>query len=226
MSNRILTPEKYLNFKEIEAFRRCLDHASRDAEARSLIAPVRDAAMLHTILGAGLRVSEACSLTIGDLFLSYGESEISILDSKGGKSRQVKIGRELKQRLKTFLKWKRANGEPMLKESVLFLSERKGKMGTRAAQKRFKIYLTKAGIDKDCGIHALRHTFAVLLYRASQNNLRMVQKQLGHSSISTTQIYADVVAEDTEKAVDRMFGQISQVKPKKAWLPDDVEAIS
>ena len=219
MSGKLLTPQKYLSPEEVACFRKVLDREEKIGFARGLEVPVRDAAILHTILGAGLRVSEAANLKLGHLFLNYGEAEIFIEKSKNDKERVVKIGQDLKKRLKRFLKWKRETGEPINEEDHLFISRFKKPYTTRGIQKRFHVYMDKAGIDKGCGIHSLRHTFGLLLYRSSGHNLRMVQKQLGHSSPVVTQIYADVLETDTHKAVDQMF-KTPAAKPQKAWKPD------
>ena len=68
----------------------------------------------------------------------------------------------------------------------------------------FRKHADAVGIPKRFSIHSCRHTYASLLYRASDFNLRLVQKQLGHRSIQTTQIYADVLNEDAVIAVERL----------------------
>lgn len=220
MSERLLTPQKYLLPEEISRFRQVLDREAKIGFSCGHQAPVKDAIILHTILGAGLRVSESAALRVGDLILVYGKAEIFIHKSKNDKSRIVKIGQDLKKRLKRYLKWKREQGEPMEEESPLFISRLGKSFSTRGIQKKFHVYMDKAGIEKDCGIHALRHTFGLLLYSSSGHNLRMVQKQLGHSSPSITQIYADVLESDTQEAVDKMFDISLQSKIRKAWEAD------
>jgi integrase len=66
----------------------------------------------------------------------------------------------------------------------------------------FKRYAKMAGLPERFTIHSCRHTYASLLYRASRYNLRLVQKQLGHASIRTTQVYADVLSYDALEAVN------------------------
>ena len=205
MSGQILTAEKYLSPQETNRFRRTLKVELEFAKCNNLETPIRDAAILFTVLGAGLRVSEARALKIKHLFLDQGRSELFIECSKGGKSRIVKIDRELKQHLKKFLKWKAQNNESIELGSHLFVNRIGNPYTTRAIQLRFHLYKKKSGITKDCGIHALRHTFALLLYRSSGHNLRLVQKQLGHSSIITTQVYADILDTDMKVAVEEMF---------------------
>ena len=77
----------------------------------------------------------------------------------------------------------------------------------RALQKSYKRSLERAGIKqaKGVGIHSLRHTYASFLLKASKFNLRLVQRQLGHESVKTTEIYAHVFDVDMEKALGRLY---------------------
>lgn len=68
-------------------------------------------------------------------------------------------------------------------------------------QQVFKKWAIKAGLPSRYSVHSLRHTHATRLYKASGYNLRLVQKQLGHSSVATTQVYADVIDEDAVQAL-------------------------
>jgi len=88
----------------------------------------------------------------------------------------------------------------------LFPSKRGDKMDRSALQKVFKKSAAKANLPEHHSIHSLRHTYATRLYKASGYNLRLVQKQLGHSSPSTTSVYADVVNEDLDKALESLDG--------------------
>jgi site-specific recombinase XerD len=78
-------------------------------------------------------------------------------------------------------------------------------MTTRAIEKAFKRTAARAGLSSHYSIHGLRHTYACELYRASGYNLRLVQKQLGHSHIGTTQVYADVVEPDMQRALQKLY---------------------
>ena len=77
-------------------------------------------------------------------------------------------------------------------------------MTTSGIQQVFKKWSRKAGLPSHYSIHSLRHTYAVRLYKASGYNLRLVQKQLGHSSVLTTQVYADVMDEDVDQAMENL----------------------
>ena len=80
-------------------------------------------------------------------------------------------------------------------------------MGKRALQKSYQRSMDRAGITQPhgVGIHSLRHTYASFLYKASKGNLRLVQRQLGHASIKTTEIYAHLFDQEIQKAVSRLY---------------------
>jgi len=100
--------------------------------------------------------------------------------------------------------WKQSIGEAIDPDKPLLLSSNTKKhMSERAIQKAFKRCAKKAGIALHYSIHCLRHTYACQLYKASNYNLRLVQKQLGHSRLSTTQVYADVMRPDLHRALEK-----------------------
>ena len=95
-------------------------------------------------------------------------------------------------------------GERHFKSEYLFYSSRGDKLERSANQKTFKKWAEKAGLSESYSIHSLRHTHATRLYKASGNNLRMIQKQLGHSNIQTTTVYSDILNEAVDKALKNM----------------------
>jgi site-specific recombinase XerD len=112
----------------------------------------------------------------------------------------VQIPASLKKHLNQFIKWKQERGEATGEENHLFVGQR-GPWTTQAVQQLVKKHLKALGLY-ECGksVHALRHSYAVQLYRR-QRDLRAVQKQLGHASIQTTQVYADVTTEDIQEQI-------------------------
>jgi integrase/recombinase XerD len=193
-----LTPTQALALKAY--CRDCADEAERQHKKR----PIRDWAILHIALDAGLRVSEICDLQIRDLILDRDHAALIVRDGKGGKKRGVRMGSALRQHLIDFIEWKETVSESVSGRAPLFVSSRKGPLTRTAIYRIFRKHADAVDIPKRFSIHSCRHTYASLLYRASDFNLRLVQKQLGHRSIQTTQIYADVLNEDALLAVENL----------------------
>ncbi|MBU4502957.1 MAG: site-specific integrase, partial [Nanoarchaeota archaeon] len=166
--------------------------------------PIRDWAIIDTALSCGLRASEIANLKIKDIHIGKGENSVFVSRGKGNKSRLVTISEKLKKHLKEFISWKKRVGEPVNPDNYLFISERSPKMTLSAIQKRFKCWIKACGLNTQYSIHSARHTYGTMLYRATKD-LRMVQKQLGHSSSRITEVYADVLDEDVEKAVNLLY---------------------
>ncbi len=159
---------------------------------------IRDRAVLEILYGCGLRVSELVSLELKDVRLAQG---FLICKGKGSKERIVPVGRAAARWLKTYLKevrplWDR-NGS-----AVIFLT-RRGKPFTRQGiWKILKTYGQEAGLRGKIHPHILRHSFAThLLERGA--DLRSVQMLLGHSQITTTQIYTHVSRDRLKQIYDR-----------------------
>ena len=193
--NWIITPDKYLTKDETKQLRKTCHEAMAIAKSKGLQAPVRDALIIELALGSGLRVSEMANTKIEDLYLKRGQSSIYVKNGKGGKDRVVDIGSKLKKQILDFLDY-RTTDSP-----YLFPSERGERMTRSGIQQVFKKWAKKAGVAAHYSIHSLRHTYATNLYKASGYNLRLVQKQLGHSSPTVTQVYADVMNSDMEEAL-------------------------
>lgn len=158
--------------------------AASSGEPRAL----RDRAVLELFYSSGLRVSELAALTIQQLDLVNGFIRVF---GKGAKERIVPVGGKACDALATYL----LSGRPNLVQphtgSEFFLNHR-GRGLTRVALWMIvKAYAKRAGITKNVKPHALRHSFATHLLTGGAD-LRAIQEMLGHSSISTTQIYTAV----------------------------------
>lgn len=204
MKKWVLTPEKFLKEDEVETLRTFLEEKAIVAMAKNQKKPIRDWAIIDIALSGGLRASEITSLKIKDIHIGKGENAIFVLKGKGDKSRLVTISEKLKKHLKEFISWKKGVGEPDKPDDYLFISERSPKMNLSAIQKRFKHWAKECGLKKQYSIHSARHTYGTMMYRATKD-LRIVQKQLGHSSSKITEVYADVLDEDVEKAVNSLY---------------------
>lgn len=149
---------------------------------------LRDRAMLEVLYASGLRVSELVNLSISQLNLQQGV--IRVL-GKGNKERLVPLGEEAVSWLEQYLR----TGRPaLIKENVadeLFISNRQKAMTRQTFWYMIKRYAQLAGIKTDLSPHTLRHAFATHLLNHGAD-LRVVQMLLGHSDLSTTQIYTHI----------------------------------
>jgi len=194
--NWILTPDKFLTKDEVQNLNKDCKDAADLARSKGKFNAIRAWMIINLGLQAGLRVGEISNLEIKDLYIEKGHSHVLIRQGKGNKSRLVTIGESLRNHLRRYLKRRKSNSP------YLFTSERSERMTTSAIQKVVKKVMKLAGLPAHYSIHSLRHTYATLLYKSSGNNLRLVQQQLGHSSVQTTTVYANVMNEDVEKAVN------------------------
>nr|WP_249215923.1 site-specific tyrosine recombinase XerD [Citrobacter sp. JGM124] len=153
---------------------------------------LRDKAMIEVLYATGLRVSELTGLTMSDISLRQGVVRVL---GKGNKERLVPLGEEAVYWVEYFLKYSRPellNGHSL---DILFPSNRAQKMTRQTFWYRIKHYAVLAGIDSDkLSPHVLRHAFATHLLNHGAD-LRVVQMLLGHSDLSTTQIYTHVATE-------------------------------
>ena len=147
----------------------------------------RDKAMLELLYATGLRVSELVSLTLDQINLEQGVVRVT---GKGNKDRLVPIGEQAVDQIRLYLAQARLQ---LLKQSsdVLFPSRRGQQMTRQTFWHRIKYYVLLAGIKGDISPHTLRHAFATHLVNFGAD-LRVVQLLLGHSDLSTTQIYTHV----------------------------------
>lgn len=153
---------------------------------------LRDRAMLELLYATGLRVTELVSLTMENLSLRQGVVRVT---GKGDKERLVPMGENAVDWIQTFLE----QGRPVLlgekSSDVVFPSKRARQMTRQTFWHRIKHYAVIAGIDTDkLSPHVLRHAFATHLLNYGAD-LRVVQMLLGHSDLSTTQIYTHVATE-------------------------------
>lgn len=158
---------------------------------------VRDKAMLEALYATGIRVSELISLNMGDIDL-----ELKFLRcGAAGKERIVPIGRMTAEAVSAYLGPMRDQLVKRSGEEALFLNQ----LGTRLTRQGFwkiiKKYASAAGIETDITPHTLRHSFAAHLLENGAD-LRSVQEMLGHSDISTTQIYTHVMKRNMKEVYE------------------------
>ena len=157
---------------------------------------LRDKAMLEVLYATGLRVTELVSLRLDQLSLQQGVVRVI---GKGNKERLVPLGEDAVDWVSIFLK--QGRGALLKSESdVIFPSKRGVAMTRQTFWHRIKIYSQIANIQSDLSPHTLRHAFATHLLNNGAD-LRVVQMLLGHSDLSSTQIYTHVATERLQKLV-------------------------
>lgn len=150
---------------------------------------LRDKAILEILYSSGLRVSELINLKISDLFI---EDEVIRVVGKGSKQRIVPIGSSAIKWLGEYLRKLRPLLQKRMKsENIVFLNSKGSKLSRMAIWNIVKKYSESANILKDVHPHTFRHSFATHLLEGGAD-LRAVQEMLGHSDISTTQIYTHI----------------------------------
>ena len=198
----VLSPEK-IELPKIA--RRQIDIVEYSDLERFLAAPaqnslrgLRDKAILETLFSTGLRISELCDL---DRYINLNRGEISVR-GKGEKIRVVFLSDRARAAIKNYLE-KRNDPLEHLFVSITKSGKIIGKITSRAIQRLGEFYRRKAGITKKITPHQIRHQFATdLLINGA--DLRSVQELLGHSNISTTQIYTHLTNKEL-KDVHKSF---------------------
>lgn len=161
---------------------------------------VRDRAILELFYASGMRVSELVNLKLEDVHLDMGYVRCI---GKGKKERLVPVGKRAQEALRRYGETSRKKFVKDSSSSVLFLSRLGKKISRQSVWKIIKYYAKKAKIKKEIKPHTLRHSFATHLLEHGAD-LRSVQEMLGHSDISTTQIYTHVDRERL-RAVHKQF---------------------
>ncbi|MDR0410085.1 MAG: tyrosine recombinase [Spirochaetaceae bacterium] len=156
---------------------------------------MRDRALFELLYSSGLRVSEAVGLNVDDVFFNEAVIRVS---GKGSKERLVPFGSEAENSLRVYLKDARPRFlKAERKTSALFLTRDGRRIGRKGIWKNYATLATQNGSSSK--LHALRHSFATDLL-AGGADLRSVQELLGHTDISTTQIYTHVAVSRLEEA--------------------------
>ncbi len=145
---------------------------------------IRDLAMFELFYSSGIRLSELAQLNLTDIDLT--DKSLMVRSGKGGKSRMLPIGSKAVVAINTWLEHRIKSITST--ETALFISTSGTRLGQRSIELRLKQWCKKKGIAENIHPHMLRHSFATHLLESSQD-LRAVQELLGHSNISTTQIY-------------------------------------
>ncbi|MDO8730195.1 MAG: tyrosine recombinase XerC [Candidatus Omnitrophota bacterium] len=167
-----------------------------EAPAGDSFAARRDRAILETLYSTGLRVSELVNLKVRDVDLIGGTLRTV---GKGRKERMVPMGSYSIQAIRAYLK--ALTPDETEPDRPLFRNQRRGRLTDRSVRRILNRYLIQVSVDRKISPHSLRHSFAThLLDRGA--DLRSVQELLGHSSLTTTQIYTHVTTERLKKVYE------------------------
>lgn len=166
---------------------------------------LRDRAMLELLFSTGLRVSELCALDRDSIDLSREEFSVR---GKGEKVRLVFLSDDAKQAIKDYFKERKDMSESMF-VNLSKINGTKGmsnRLTTRSVERIIKHYAIKAGIGRKVTPHTMRHSFATDLLQNGAD-IRSVQAMLGHSSVSTTQIYTHFTDRQLKDIHKKFHGQ-------------------
>ncbi|MBP3737883.1 MAG: site-specific tyrosine recombinase XerD [Muribaculaceae bacterium] len=170
-----------LTVEEIDRMIDCIDMSKPEGQ--------RNRAIIETLYGCGLRVSELVGLRMSQI---YVEEEYIVVQGKGDKQRAVPISPVALQQIDLYLRQTRSTQVVRRgSEDILFLNRRGGQMSRVMVFYIVKELCELAGIRKTVSPHTLRHSFATHLLEGGAN-LRAIQQMLGHESISTTEIYVHI----------------------------------
>ena len=160
----------------------------------------RDLAIIQTLLGTGLRISELAALSVSDLELSERKGWLRVRQGKGGKAREVPLDRRTRQAIQGYLEERQGDGSKRL-----FMGQR-GPL----REPGINYLVTKYGYQaqlEGCTSHTLRHTYGKNLVDAGVP-LDQVAALLGHESLDTTRVYTRPSKSDLERAVRRAAGEL------------------
>jgi integrase/recombinase XerC len=186
---------KLPNFLDEAEVRRLLEATTGDT-----FTDLRDRALLETLYGGGLRVSESTGLDLGDLQL---DDVIALVRGKGGKERLSPLGRCAADSIERYLP-ERAGllGRLESETEAVFVNKNGTRLNVRSVRRILDHRCSLAGLKQRVTPHTLRHSFATHLLNAGAD-LRAVQELLGHANLTTTQVYTHVTTHRLKEVYDR-----------------------
>ena len=156
---------------------------------------IRDRAVLELFYSTGMRLSELVNMNIGDFEIN---KKLIRVIGKGNKERMIPYGRTAESAIKNYLKIRNFSLKPAFANKPLFVNSSEKRISKRTIQRRMNNYIKLVADGKRIGPHLLRHTFATHLLDNGAD-IRAVKDLLGHSSLSSTQIYTHVSIEKLKK---------------------------
>ena len=163
---------------------------------------VRDRAVLELFYSTGVRLSELVNMNIGDFHI---DKKLVRVIGKGSKERMIPYGKTAESAIENYLKMRNLSFKPVFARSPLFVNSSEKRISKRTIQRRMNNYIKLVADGKSVGPHLLRHTFATHLLDNGAD-IRAVKDLLGHSSLSSTQIYTHV-------SIDKLKKDYTQAHP-------------
>jgi len=170
-----------------------------EAPDRSSARGLRDAAMIALMYATGLRCSELVKLRLHNLNLEEG---VVRTVGKGGKERIVPVAERALALMRRYLEESRPQFAKYPNDDAIFLTRRGRRFSRGGFWSALKQYVRQTGLPEDTSPHTLRHSFATHLLSGGAD-LRAIQEMLGHSALSTTEIYTHLSTEDLREVYDR-----------------------
>ncbi|MDQ1210166.1 integrase/recombinase XerC [Acinetobacter baylyi] len=192
---------------EIETVHQILDQTAPEDELGTQLW-LRDKAILELLYSSGLRLAELQGLKLIDLDFNR---QLLRVTGKGNKTRVIPFGKKAKQSLIDWLNVYRLWKGQFTQQDPLFVSQNGGALTPRQIENRVKHQALRAGVNVDLHPHLLRHCFASHMLSAS-GDLRSVQEMLGHSNLSTTQIYTHIDFDHLAQVYDRAHPRAQKIK--------------
>ena len=172
---------------DIETINQILDQPEPESEVQKQLW-IRDKALLELLYSSGLRLAEVQGLTIRDVDFNR---QLLRITGKGNKTRVVPFGEKAKNAVMQWLQLYPSWHGDFVPEANIFITQKGNPLGARQIENRVKFQAQRAGVNVDLHPHLLRHCFASHML-SNSGDLRAVQEMLGHSNLTTTQIYTHV----------------------------------
>ena len=187
---------------DIETVQQILDQPAPEGEIAAQMW-CRDKAILELLYSSGLRLAEVQGLRIKDIDF---QRQLLRITGKGNKTRIVPFGSKAKDSVMQWLQIYPLWQGDFVPEAKVFITQKGQPLGARQIENRVKLHAKRAGVNVDLHPHLLRHCFASHML-SNSGDLRAVQEMLGHSNLSTTQIY-------THLDFDRLANIYDQAHPR------------
>jgi integrase/recombinase XerD len=212
-----VSPSEILSDAQIKKLLLYVTEKANLAKLKGTKRAIFDELIIQLLVNTGLRASELCNLNIADLPSNHNENTIWIRNVQGGVSRSIEVASELTKCIAMFVRLYREGANP---NEPLLISERGKRFIYMSIYSKVKRIGQKAGIGK-LYPHILRRTYLVRLYNDKQD-LRFVQKQVGHASRKTTAMYVRTSIDHEQKVETMDTGDSSAAKSAEDF---DIQAM-